>query len=249
MINGHFSQSALVLREAKYKEADRIITLYSSEEGKITAKAQGALRKNSKFSAATQMLTYSDITLFGNKGKYSVTEASIKEEFKGLRENFENYALACYFTDCIENFAEEDVADKGIMQLILNSLYALSNNLYNPLLIKAAFELRLMCLAGYTPDLNSCSVCGKENPDSPTFGYETGHICCRKCRNAEIGLTDYLCSKSLLAMKYIISCPPKSLFSFDVDEESLKRLSIACEDFLIFNAGHKFSTLDYWKHL
>ena len=50
--------NALVLREVRYKEADRILTLLTDTDGKLTVKARGALRKSSKTAAATQLLTY-----------------------------------------------------------------------------------------------------------------------------------------------------------------------------------------------
>ena len=243
------SQNVLVLREVKYKEADRILTLYSSKLGKITAKASGALRKNSKLSASTQMLTYSDAVLLNRDGKYAVTEASIIEPFSGLREDFESYALGCYFADCVDSLCPEGIEDFDILQLILNSLYALSNKIDSPLKIKAAFELRLISLLGYKPDLDHCLVCKRKDVVSPTLGYETGYICCRECRNAEIGVTDYLCDESLNAMRHIVSCSPKSLLSFRAEDESLKRLSTACEDFFISHAERRFGTLDYWKKI
>ena len=61
--------NALVLREVRYKEADRILTLLTDTEGKLTAKARGALRKSSRTAAATQQLTYAEMTLFGNRGR------------------------------------------------------------------------------------------------------------------------------------------------------------------------------------
>ena len=79
---------ALVLREVRYKEADRILTLLTSAEGKISVKARGALRKGSRMAAATQQLTYSELTLFGNRGKWTVNEAVIKEPFTGLRGGY-----------------------------------------------------------------------------------------------------------------------------------------------------------------
>ena len=77
--------NALVLREVRYKEADRILTLLTDTEGKITAKARGALRKSSRTAAATQQLTYAEMTLFGNRGRWTVNEAAVKEPFEGLR--------------------------------------------------------------------------------------------------------------------------------------------------------------------
>ena len=85
--------NALVLRETRYKEADRILTLLTDKEGKITVKARGALRKSSKTAAATQQLTYSEMTLFGNRGRWTVNEASVKEAFSGLRMDMEALSL------------------------------------------------------------------------------------------------------------------------------------------------------------
>ena len=70
--------NALVLREVRYKEADRILTLLTDTDGKLTVKARGALRKSSRTAAATQQLTYAEMTLFGNRGKYTVNEATVK---------------------------------------------------------------------------------------------------------------------------------------------------------------------------
>ena len=243
------SVDALVLRETKYKEADRILTLYTSQLGKITVKAPGALRKGSKIGAATQQLTYSELTLLSRQGMLTVSEAVFKESFKGLREDFENYCLGCYFAECVEALTVDEMKDTAVMQLILNSLFALSNHLYNPELIKAAFELRLMCILGYEPDLSHCHVCGKDNPEQPFIGYEKGLICCRKCRNAETGPTSILCGSSLDAMRYICSANPKKLFSFEVDDEALERLASACEHYIVSKAERRFSTLDYWKSI
>ena len=238
---------ALVLREVRYKEADKILTLFSSTDGKITAKARGTLRKSSKTAAATQQLTYSEMTLFGNKGKWTVNEASIIEPFTGLREDLANFSLGCYFAECIEALSVEDQPDAALLQLALNSLYALSNRLYEPLHIKTAFELRLMSLAGYEPDLSGCAVCGCEEMDEPLLSLDNGVVCCRSCRDGSMGAVAALCPASLAAMRYIISAPAKQLFSFKLDERALKRLSSAAEAYLILRTERRFSTLDYWK--
>ena len=54
----------LILREVKYKEADRILTVLTEDMGKITVKARGALRKSSKVAAATQLFAFSELTMF-----------------------------------------------------------------------------------------------------------------------------------------------------------------------------------------
>ena len=160
---------ALVLREVRYKEADRILTLISADHGKLSAKARGALRRGSKTAAATQQLTYSELTLFFNKGKWTVNEGVVLEAFDGLRADICALALGCYIAECLDALSVEDQPDAPLMQLGLNSLYALSRGMYSHAQIKAAFELRLMCLAGYTPELGGCAVCGAKEPEEPVL--------------------------------------------------------------------------------
>ena len=196
--------NALVLREVRYKEADRILTLLTDTDGKITVKARGALRKSSKTAAATQQLTYSEMTLFGNLGRWTVNEATVKEGFDGLRTDIGSVALGCYFAECADALSVEDQPDAPLMQLALNCLYALSRGMYTPEHIKAAFELRLMCLAGYTPELSHCAVCGEEEPGDPVLMLERGCVCCRRCA-AGAGQTVKLDTASLNAMRHICS--------------------------------------------
>ena len=238
---------ALVLREVRYKEADRMLTLFTSTDGKITAKARGALRKSSKTAAATQQLTYSEMTLFGNRGKWTVNEAAVIEPFAGLRTDIGDFALGCYFAECLDALSVEDQPDAALLQLGLNSLYALSKKKYLPRHIKAAFELRLMCLAGYAPDLSSCAACGNPEPEEPLLSLGDGRICCRRCRNG--GNTVQLSGETFAAMRYIVSAPAKRLFSFKLSDDGLNRLSCAAEQYLLTQTERRFGTLDYWKNV
>lgn len=240
---------ALVLREVRYKEADRILTLFSAADGKITAKARGALRKSSRTAAATQQLTYAEMTLFGNRGKWTVNEASLIEPFTGLRKDIERFSLGSYFAECMEAFSAEDQPDPAMLQLGLNCLYALSQGMMEPLLVKASFEIRLMAIAGYEPDLHGCSVCGKEAVEEPILCLEDGGVCCRACKKALPGAGVPLDEPSLAAFRYVVSAPAKQLLSFRLEGESLQRFSEAAERYLLLHAERGFSTLDYWKKI
>lgn len=240
--------NALVLREVRYKEADRILTLLTDTDGKITVEARGALRKSSKTAAATQQLTYSEMTLFGNLGRWTVNEATVKEGFDGLRTDIGSFALGCYFAECADALSVEDQPDAPLMQLALNCLYALSRGMYTPEHIKATFELRLMCLAGYTPELSHCAVCGEEEPGDPVLMLERGCVCCRRCAPGA-GQTVKLDTASLNAMRHICSVSPKQILSFSLEGECAKRLSAAAEEYLLLHTERRFPTLDYWKNV
>ena len=240
---------ALVLREVKYKEADRILTVLTETGGKMTVKARGALRKSSKLASSTQQLCYSEMTLFFNRGKWTVNEASTVEAFSALQKDFEDYALGCYIAECVEATAIEDQPDGALMQLALNTLFALSRKMADSSLIKAGFEMRLMSIAGYTPDLSCCSVCGKEEPERPYLSLTNGRICCSECRGASFDAPIRLGGDALSAMRYFISAPPKKLFSVSVSDEGKRELANAAENYLLRQTERHFSSLDYWKSI
>ena len=239
----------LILREVRYKEADRILTILTESEGKITAKARGALRKSSRTAAATQQLTWSELTLFGNRGKWTVNECSVIEGFDGLSEDIESLALGSYFSECLDAFSTEEEADPELLQLGLTSLYALSRALHDPVLIKAAFELRLMTLTGFQPNVGACVYCGNTEPEDPCLGIGTGGLCCRACRKADFGQTAGLDGESLAALRYVIAAPARQLFSFKLEGKGLRLLSDAAEAYLREHAERRFATLDYWKKI
>lgn len=235
---------ALVLREVKYKEADRILTVLT-EDGKMSMKAPGALRKNSKFGAATQQLTFSDLTLYARMGHWQVREGSVLEPFDGLRKDLEKLSLATYLAQVLETVADEDVASPELLQLGLNSLYALSNSLAEDWLIKAVFELRLACFTGYAPELSGCVQCGETEGDI-YFDMEKGGLVCGRCRQYGAKPVSPAC---LAAMRHVALAPAKKIFSFSLTGEAVQEFSQLCERYLLTQLDRQFSSLDYYKSI
>jgi len=240
---------ALVLRETKYKEADKILTVLTADEGKLTVKARGALRKSCKYSAASQMLCYSEMTLFGNKGKWSINEAETIEQFLPLRQDIEMLSLGTYFAEMLEAVSDEDNPNPELLQLGLNALYALSRGMYTPAHIKAVFELRLMCLSGFEPDLYGCVSCGEESPSDALFSIRGGVVHCRGCNPGSQGISLPLKYEALEAMRYICLAEPKKIFSFSIPEDAQKQLAAATEAYVAVQLERCFASLDYWKSI
>ena len=235
---------ALVLREVKYKEADRILTVLT-EDGKMTVKAPGALRKNSKCAAASQQLTFSDLTLYTRVGHWQVREGTVLEGFDGLRKDLEKLSLAVYLAQVLETVSDEDAASPELLQLGLNSLFALSNSLAEDWLVKAVFELRLACLTGYAPELQCCVQCGDVG-DRLYFDKEKGGIVCAMHRDYGVKEISPAC---LAAMRHVVSAPAKKIFSFSLTGDAVREFAQLCEDYLLAQLERRFSSLDYYKSI
>lgn len=238
----------LVLREVNYKDSHKILTVLTEDGGKQTVGAYHCRRKNSPLAAAAQLLVWSEMTLFTHRGRISLLEASPLQEFRGLRKQLEKFALGSYFAETINVLAPENLESPELLSLLLNALYALDRWDRPTALIKAAYELKLSCLAGYEPFLRACAVCGRE-PVQPCLDLEAGVLHCAKCRTGQENLSLALGGPVLAAMRHILYGPPKKLFSFRLAPTTLEQFAEVCERFFLFHLDRGFSTLDYFHNL
>ena len=236
-----------MLREVRYKEADRILTVLTEDRGKLTVKARGALRKGSRLGAASQALCWSEFTLFGNKGRWTADEGSSLEQFLGLRDDIAKLALGAYFAELLDTVCAEEMPDKPALQLGLNALFALSRGLYDNEHIKSVFEMRLMALEGFLPETDGCGVCGRRDVLEPMLALDDGMVHCRTCASASAGASLPLDGESLAAIRHIVGAAAKKEFSFHIPEPSAEKLSRACEAYARRQLDRGFSSLDYYK--
>lgn len=239
---------ALVLRVTAYNDTDAMLTLLSKDQGKLTVKARGLRRKNSPLIAPCQLLAFGEFTLFENKGMYTVNEAHSLELFTQLRRDLSKLSLGSYFAQAAEVISQEDAPNPELLSLVLNCLFALSKLNITESQVKAVFELRCACLAGYTPDLSGCRGCADPYPDC--FDIFEGCLECSKCRNmGSAGIRMPLSPGVLNSMRYICMCDPKQLFAFEAGEQTLTTLSQITESYLLTQLERGFSTLDFYKSL
>ena len=233
---------ALVLRVTDYNDRDALLTVLTRNYGKLTIKARGLRRKNSPLVAPCQLLAFGEFTLFEYRGMYTINEARSIELFQGLRRDLQKLSLGTYFAQVAEVVSQEDIPNPEQLSLVLNCLHALCKTEIPENQIKAVFELRCACLAGYTPDLFGCHVCGNQSPDR--------QLECTKCRNAgSSGIRLPVSPGTLDAMQYICLCEPKRLFGFRTSPETLEQLAGLSEAYLTTQLERGFSTLDFYKSL
>ncbi len=245
----YINTKALVLREIPYRETSKLLTVLTPDLGRIVVSARGARRRGSRVATATGQFAFSDMTLSRNRDRYTLAEAQCIESFDGLTDELERMALGAYFCELLEAVSDEDAPNPELLSLGLNGLYALGQEKRPELLVKAAFELRLMCHAGFAPAAECCRVCGRPDPEQPRLDLENGTVRCRECRDEGALVTAVLDSGSLEAMRYIIGCDARRLYAFKLGEESLRRLGGACERYVLTQLDRSFSTLRYYHEL
>ena len=238
---------AIVLRVTDYNDRDALLTVLSRNHGKLTIKARGLRRKNSPLTAPCQLLAFAEFTLFEYKGQYTINEAHSLELFTALRRDLTKLSLGTYFAQVCDVISMEDLPNPELQSLLLNSLYALAKLDLPESFVKSVFEMRAACLAGYTPDLFGCHICGSQNPDR--FDLSAGQLSCRGCGEGEHGIRMPVTAGMLEAMRYVCLCDPKRLFSFQIGDQTLEQLSSLTESYLQTQLERGFSALDFYKSL
>lgn len=242
------SLRGLVLRTVDIGENDRLLTLLTAEEGKITLSAKGVRSVKSRRMAACQPFCYSEFTVNNRNGKRSLTETRLIENFYTIREKIEGYALASYLCELTEAVTVEDTDQGDILSLLLNCLFLIGDG-HKPLwLIKGVFEWRLAALLGFMPDLSGCGECGAKS-GSMALSLIDGCLYCTDCMMKEEKPLCIWLDDTLPLLRYIISAPAKRIFAFEADSTLETPFSAVCEKYLLHQVGRSFATLAFYKTL
>ncbi|MEG0541425.1 MAG: DNA repair protein RecO [Angelakisella sp.] len=243
------SVDAVVIREKRLEEQDRLLTLLTRDKGVITAYAKGAARMKGGMVSSTEQLCYSHFWLFQNKERTFVDKAESDKVFFGIRQELEKLSLATYFCQLCCELVPPMESDEGYLRLMLNALHFLEKDKLPPALLKPLFELRILAMSGYMPDLVACSACGELEGEELWFSPTMGVLYCGSCRpKADTQLV--LISKSCFeAMRHIIYSDFEKLFSFRLSQQSAKELGLVCRAYLLAQVERMLPALNYYETL
>ena len=190
---------AIVLKRSDFGEADRLLTLYTPDLGKIRAIAKGARKPSSRKSGHVELFTHSALLLAKGRNLDIVTQADTLDAFLPLRENLERLGFAYYLAELVDQFAEEGdpsaraeryaapgddgaVENQPLFDLLLHSLQWLGEDATEPAVLARFFELHLLLYVGYRPQLFKCVNCGKVlEPVDNYFSADAGGVIDPNC--------------------------------------------------------------------
>ncbi len=236
----------LIIKDSALQNEDRLVTILTSDLGMIRAFVKRARRVKGASAAATQLLGYSNLTLFKNRDTYSVDEADAIDIFFELRSDIERLSLAQYFCEICCVFGTEGGGASEELRLVLNCLYMLARNKeLPPVMIKAIFELRMAAIGGFMPELACCARCGNET-ENMYLSVTDGTLFCGECAG---GIHMPVPNGVLAAMRHICYCELKRIFSFSLSDEGMKMLSNITEAYLLAQTDKEFTALKFYKSL
>jgi DNA repair protein RecO (recombination protein O) len=182
-----YRTEAVILRRQDIGEADRILTLYAPRLGKLRVVAKGARKPASRKAGHIELFMHSSLLVAKGRNLDIVTQAEAIHTFRPIREDLERVTYAHYVAELLDRFATEGEENPALFELLVETLLRLCEA--DDLSLTARFyELRLLAIEGYQPQLFVCLGCGDTiQPVTNYFDPEHGGILCPRCGEGLIG--------------------------------------------------------------
>ena len=177
-----FRASAVVLRHSDWGEADRLLTLYTREQGMVRALAKGARKVTSRKAGHLQPFTHITVQLAKGRDLLIITQVETVNAFLPLHDDLMKTGHAAYAIELLLRFSYEDEgANPSIFQLLVETLERLEKEEDAWLPIRY-YEMRFLDAVGFRPQLFECVNCGREiRPEDQFFSFIAGGAVCPRC--------------------------------------------------------------------
>jgi DNA repair protein RecO (recombination protein O) len=183
---------AVVLRSMRYGEADRVLHLYTSDRGRLSAIAKGVRRARSRFGGRLEPFFRLHIELHEGRGELlTVTGAQTVAGHARLRADACALDAAARACDAVGRLFETSEPHPGVFHLLCRKLSLLDEQPAGATRAAAlAFRLKLLLAAGLAPQLGACASCG-EREHLGAFSGAAGGVVCGACEAASFALGEH----------------------------------------------------------
>ena len=170
-----------MLRHTDWGEADRLLVLFSREAGKLRAVAKGVRKLHSRKAGHLEPFTHVKLLMAAGRDFWIVTQAETIDAYLPVREDLVRTAYAAYIIELIDRFTYEEGENRPLFQLLVDSLQRISM-LPDPFPAVRYYEIRLLDLLGFRPELINCARCGTQiKAEDQFFDSELGGVLCPRC--------------------------------------------------------------------
>ena len=178
----------VTLRRSPVREADLLSVMYTREHGKLELLARGAQRLTSKLMGHLEPLTLVRVSVARGRSMDQVTEAEVVNAFSAVRSGYENSARGLYVAELVDGFSALSAANTELFHLTVQTLEALGTASNADLALRY-FDLQLLRLSGFMPELYNCVECGAElEPDRHRFAVGAGGALCADCSPTDVAV-------------------------------------------------------------
>ena len=211
----NYVTEAINLKSYNLNDADKIILMYSKDNGLIKGVAKGIKKPKSKLGARMDLLVANSLQLLKGRSMDTIIQAQTVNNFRKTREDIDKLMFSSYISELVVNLGEgTESISKDIYDLLYKALNRISTSLSkkDALIAVIKFQLKLLLFMGLCVELDTCLCCRERVLDEEMyFSSQMGGIVCIEC-NEHLGVN--------LKMHHKIRDFLEAMLQFDFDYES-----------------------------
>lgn len=181
----NYVTEAINLKSYNLNDADKIIVMYSKDNGLIKGVAKGIKKPKSKLGARMDLLVANSLQLLKGRSMDTILQAQTVNHFRKTREDYDKLMLSSYVSEVVMNFGEgSENSSKEIYELLYKALNRISDSKDKKDMLIAAikFQLKMLLIMGFCVELDSCLCCGERILDEDMyFSTQMGGVVCKDC--------------------------------------------------------------------
>ncbi len=208
---------ALMLKSVKYKDNDKMLTLFTDDMGKVGAIARGVTKQNAKLKFLAQPFAFCEYSLVKKADRYTITSGTLIESFFEISSDIlKTYSAYAVLEMCDKLFLE-GVSCTDMLTLSVNTLKEIS--LGDCLTALISFMLNAFSILGYELVVDNCKKCGQPLTDDVFFSFDEREFYCKDCPNGKM-----ITALTFNDLKKFLGLSFKIVESRDVDIKLLRFL-------------------------
>ncbi len=239
--------TAIILKSRKWGEADRIVTLFTKELGKIRGVARGARRLKSRFGAALEPFTCCHVNLFEKPGDslFRVSHVDVMTSCQALREDLDLMMSAARMVNVVAAVTPDGDPDAELFATLEQGLLSLPQS-RDPAFTALLFQIRLLGLTGFRPQTDHCASCSKTRVlGDPQFSAVAGGLVCSICAARQRVRCIALSRGSVLFLQQAIRLAPMLVTRLKATGRVRSEIEAAIEGYVTVVAGKRLPPVDF----
>jgi DNA repair protein RecO (recombination protein O) len=239
MSSRFFTTDALVIGSMRYSEADRIVTLYTRDRGKISAIAKGVRRTKSKVGGRLEPFSLVKMSLNSGRGTlYTIVGVDTVRTFQGVRDELFRMEEGARLLNEVRHLFPGEEGSAPAFNLLVRGVARLAEarDAATASGIVLATRLKLLVLMGYAPQVSDCAQCGGEGP---VYGFSPalGGVVCQSCVETAETSCFALSSGAVATLRTLCLTSLTEVKDFELDDRATAEVEQVVGQILSFH-GH-----------
>jgi DNA repair protein RecO (recombination protein O) len=244
---------AVVLRRRDYSDADRILTVFTPNYGKLDLIAKGVRKTTSRKAGHLELFGHTSLLVAQARTWDIITEAVTVESFAAMRGDLDKIGYASYLCELVDAFTEGGDENQPLWDLLLIALHELNGQPADAgpaiHLLLHWFELHLLSLAGFQPQLFTCLLCDTElEPVTNYIHLVEGGVVCPNCAAGRRDL-EPLEPDVLKVLRFLQMRSWSTVSKFQVRPHILQRTGNLLYRYLLIVLERQIKSVDFLRRL